>query len=614
MKTVGKYEVFEQLGTGSMGVIYRAHDTILDRDVALKTIAGTGPVDAELKERFYREAKACARLQHPNVVMIYELGEEDNLLFIALELLTGSDLRRFIAERRPLPDAKKLEVIAGLCDGLQKAHDAGIIHRDLKPSNIFLTNDGVGKLLDFGVARLPSSKLTVVGRVIGTPNYMAPEQILGKPCDARTDIFALGIVAYEFLTFAHPFAGASVPKRIMNDAPDSLIARNPALPADVEPVIGKALAKDPDERYKSADEFARALRAVLAKCFSAESLSTVSAESLSIQSPSSVVSMPAPPPVSPELPKDMNTEYKMSEILGALQRFDAALDRENVAEARSALQTVDRLAKIDDRFAAAATESHGRLSELEARVPAPPPVAVTPPPVTAARPPVATAPPSIAAPPTRPVDLPVASVTVSRPTTQSRPTVLTAPVPPAKSAFLDSPPIADVPPPAGNVFTSSEPGDVTSLFIPRPSVVPQSSPRPTERPFNPAPQSNFSTAESISSEGSRVGSASESRVAAESPQRRVPSTGEFTPPPTSRAKAPVQTDAAPSLDPPHQKWWAKISRWDIVIMVISTAAVVLMMVFVHFLFLNQSDVTSSPISCFGPGGDGPGEHLRVALR
>src|ERR1051325_1214188 len=221
MKTLGKYEVLAELATGSMGVIYRGHDTLLDREVALKTIAGTGNLDPELKERFYREARAGAKLHHPNVITVYELGEQDGLVFIALELLSGCDLRQFITERRSLPALNKIAIMAAVCDGIHHAHQNGITHRDIKPSNIFLTDTNVPKILDFGVARLSASKLTVVGRVLGTPYYMAPEQIMGHPCDARSDLFSLAIVTFEFLCFAHPFASDSIPKRIINDDPDS---------------------------------------------------------------------------------------------------------------------------------------------------------------------------------------------------------------------------------------------------------------------------------------------------------------------------------------------------------------------------------------------------------
>src|SRR5215472_6949494 len=154
MTKLGKYEVVAELAKGSMGVLYRARDTVLDREVALKTIAGTGSLDPELKERFYREARSGARLHHPNVITVYELGEQDGLVFIALELLSGCDLRQFISARRELPPAKKIEVMAAVCDGLHHAHSNGIVHRDIKPSNVFLTDTGVPKILDFGVARL----------------------------------------------------------------------------------------------------------------------------------------------------------------------------------------------------------------------------------------------------------------------------------------------------------------------------------------------------------------------------------------------------------------------------------------------------------------------------
>src|SRR5262249_27045538 len=151
----------------------------------------------------------------------------DGLVYMALELLSGCDLRQFIAQRRTLPLDQKIAIIAAVCDGLHHAHQNGIVHRDIKPSNIFLTNDNVPKVLDFGVAPLSASKLTVVGRVLGTPFYMAPEQIMGQPCDARSDLFSVAIVSYEFLVYAHPFAGDSIPKRIISDNPDSLLSHDP---------------------------------------------------------------------------------------------------------------------------------------------------------------------------------------------------------------------------------------------------------------------------------------------------------------------------------------------------------------------------------------------------
>src|SRR5579883_635543 len=436
MQRIGKYELAGELGTGSMGVIYRARDTVLEREVALKTIAGGGAVDPELKERFYREAKAGARLNHPNVVTVYELGEQDGLLYIALELLSGCDLRQFIQRRQALPLADKIDAIAGVCDALQHAHQAGIVHRDIKPSNIFLTSDGVAKILDFGVARLSASQLTVLGRVLGTPFYMAPEQILGKPCEPRSDLFSAAIVAFEFLTYAHPFAGESIPKRIINEPPDSLLARDPSLPAALEPVLARALAKSPADRYATAGEFAEALRKALGKGESAAR-------------PAPAAAPPTPP--APTL-TNASTEYKMSEILAALQEFDLAMERENVAAARAALARIERLAKADDRFATAARESRGRLEELEARAPAP---ETSPEPVLAAAPEG------------------IATVAVSPPEAlRAEAPTAGAPVAPARAAEPPRPqyPPAQASPVAPISSVSPVSGEVTSFFAAKPEA------------------------------------------------------------------------------------------------------------------------------------------------
>jgi len=444
MQRIGKYEVAGELGTGSMGVIYRARDTILDRDVALKTIAGGGAVDPELKERFYREAKAGARLNHPNVVTVYELGEQDGMLFIALELLFGCDLRQFINERRSLPLAQKVEDMAGVCDALQHAHESGVIHRDIKPSNIFLTSEGVAKILDFGVARLAASQLTVLGRVLGTPFYMAPEQILGKPCDARSDLFSAAIVAFEFLTYAHPFAGESIPKRIINGTPDSLLARDSSLPAALDAVLAKALAKSPADRYASAGEFGAALRNAMG-------------ESAAAPPEIAVAAAPAAPAPAGATPAYASTEFKMSEILAALQEFDTAIEREDVAVARVALARIERLAKTDDRFATAAKESRVRLQELEARVPEPEPPA-----------------PQAEPQPDR--------MSQSRETAPKVPTspapVVPVVSPPVSSPIRREPPVPPAPPGNGR-SVSPVTGEATSFFSTSAAT------QPAARPFEP---------------------------------------------------------------------------------------------------------------------------------
>ncbi|HMD47491.1 MAG TPA: serine/threonine-protein kinase, partial [Bryobacteraceae bacterium] len=263
MTQFGKYQIEEQLGIGSMGVVYRARDTILDREVALKTIRAGPSVEPEVKERFYREARACARLQHAHIVTVYDLGEIDDNAYISMELLTGEDLRRTIESRRSLPLAVKISVIAQVADALGHAHRNDVIHRDIKPSNIFILSNNTAKVLDFGVARLPSSKLTLLGRVLGTPNYMAPEQIQGNLCDARSDLFSLALVFYELLTGSHPFRSDYIPRSIVTEPPAPLRRTDPSLPVALEEFFDKALRKKPNERFQHAEEFSAALRSIL---------------------------------------------------------------------------------------------------------------------------------------------------------------------------------------------------------------------------------------------------------------------------------------------------------------------------------------------------------------
>jgi predicted Ser/Thr protein kinase len=262
MARIGKYELLEQLGSGSMGTVYRGRDTILDRPVAIKTIQTGDNVAEDIRERFYREARVCARLNHPNVVSVYDLGEEDGTCFIAMELLSGSDFGQLIERRENILLPVKLNAMAQVCEALAHAHREGVIHRDIKPSNLFLLADGRAKVVDFGIARLSASQLTRAGSVLGTPNYMSPEQLENAPCDGRSDLFSAAIVFFEFLTFHHPFESNLIPRRIKEDRPDSLLAQNPALPAELEAILMKAMAKDPADRFTTGDELAGALRDV----------------------------------------------------------------------------------------------------------------------------------------------------------------------------------------------------------------------------------------------------------------------------------------------------------------------------------------------------------------
>src|SRR5712692_11707921 len=205
---IGKYEVIERIGRGGMGMIFKAHDPVLDRPVALKVISSEIEVTDELRARFFREAQACAKLSHPNIVTVYDMGEDDGRLFIVMELLEGEELKRLMTDRRALALEDKLSVMLQVCDGLHYAHRKGIVHRDIKPGNIFLLRNGQVKILDFGIAQIATTEagLTRTGLIMGTLRYISPEQARGR-ADARSDMFSVGSVFYEFLGFRPPFTG-----------------------------------------------------------------------------------------------------------------------------------------------------------------------------------------------------------------------------------------------------------------------------------------------------------------------------------------------------------------------------------------------------------------------
>ena len=243
-----------------MGTVHRAHDTLLDRDVAIKLLLRNELRDAEVKQRFFREARVCAQLQHPNIISVYDVGEQDGCAFIAMELLVGIDWQHVLREKQAIPIARKLQFMVQACKGLAYAHQHQIIHRDLKPSNLFIKEDGQVKILDFGLARLPTSSLTVIGRVLGTPNYMAPEQILGQKCDMRSDLFSAAIVFFEFLTGIHPFQSEFIPRAIAYGDPTHLRDADSSLPLSFQEIFDKALSKSPEVRYQTAEELGDVLR------------------------------------------------------------------------------------------------------------------------------------------------------------------------------------------------------------------------------------------------------------------------------------------------------------------------------------------------------------------
>jgi len=208
---IGKYHILELVGEGAMGVVYKARDSVLDRTVAVKVMNDAIARSDELRTRFLREAQAAASLQHPNVVSIYDLGEVDGHLYIAMEYVPGADLETIVRDKdAPLTLQQKLDIVIDVLTGLSFAHKRGIVHRDIKPANIRISEDGRAKIMDFGVAHLASSKLTSTGASLGTPSYMAPEQITGGKTTPATDLFAVGAVLYELLTGELPFDAPSM--------------------------------------------------------------------------------------------------------------------------------------------------------------------------------------------------------------------------------------------------------------------------------------------------------------------------------------------------------------------------------------------------------------------
>jgi serine/threonine protein kinase len=271
---LGRYEVVRELGKGAMGIVYLAKDPLIGRLVALKTIRASAHADddetQEFQQRFIREAQAAGILNHPAIVTVFDIGQDDtlNINFIAMEYVEGQNLKEVLAQGRTLTFEQIADIISQVAEAIDFAHAKGIVHRDVKPANIILLDGNRAKITDFGIAKIASgaANLTTTGQFLGTPNYMAPEQIKGAPVDGRTDIFALGICLYECLTRRKPFGGdslTSISYKIVHEPFPPLHEINPQIPEEFEEVVANCLAKDPSKRYQRGRDVANALRAVM---------------------------------------------------------------------------------------------------------------------------------------------------------------------------------------------------------------------------------------------------------------------------------------------------------------------------------------------------------------
>ena len=386
-QTLGRYRILGELGRGAMGVVYRAEDPMLNRTVAIKTINVVADAEerAEYEKRFYQEAKAAGGLSHPNVVTIYDIGHAGDVVYMAMEYVEGTELRDLLLAGR-LDAVRAVDIAAQVAEGLAYAHARGVVHRDVKPANIMVPRDGPAKIMDFGIARMRASDVkTQTGMLLGSPKYMAPEQLLGGAVDQRCDIFSLGVVLYEALTGAPPFSGADITQimyQIVHATPPPPSAVNTRVSPMLDLIAAKALAKDPSARYQDARELAADLRAcraqVAARAPAADEDETLTlppghsapppaeaSQTLRVApSPASAPSTTAPPRVEAGL------------RLRISRRFDSLEATRRLAALTGAGPAVDAFAKTMKLDLAAATGG-GRAG-------APPPVEHAPAPARAA--------------------------------------------------------------------------------------------------------------------------------------------------------------------------------------------------------------------------------------
>jgi len=344
MQRIGRYEIIEELGRGAMGVVFRAMDPVIGRTIAIKTIRlGEFPDPAEkakLRERLFREARSAGVLSHPHIVTIYDIGEDGDNAFIAMEFVSGSTLDQ-ILRRQEIDRETLLAVLADTAEALDYAHSKGIVHRDVKPGNIMLTDARVVKITDFGVAKILSAQATQSDFVLGTPSYMSPEQIEGnQSLDGRSDQFALAVIAYELLTGEKPFSAESLPAlmlRICREPHPDPRRLNPTLDAPVREVFDKGLAKWPGERFATCTQFVRALGNALAQCPDWRPLPRGSAAALPTMETArdatrtaSTLTRPVPPPADSSTARNLTRPLRRARELRDLEEPASHLGRNTV--------------------------------------------------------------------------------------------------------------------------------------------------------------------------------------------------------------------------------------------------------------------------------------------
>jgi len=347
ISTLGRYKIVSEIGQGAMGVVYKAVDPIIDRTVAIKTI-NLNLSRQELEEyeaRFQQEIKAAGRLNHPNIVTIYDVGKTEQVAYMAMEFLEGQELKDMIASGNLPPADQVVDIIAQVADGLWFAHQQDIVHRDVKPSNIMVLKNSLAKITDFGIARLPNSAVkTMTGLILGSPRYMSPEQVIGKAIDARSDIFSLGVVLYEALTGVAPFDGDNV-NAIMyatvNTTPPAPSSHNRSLPPMLDLIVAKAMAKLLEDRYQTIKEFADDLREVRRQ--------------MDAGRPAAALKATTAPPSQPRNPAPIPVPERMVDTATIPLTADASVKDDEASKALALSKTFDsfdatlRLAAMTDQ-------------------------------------------------------------------------------------------------------------------------------------------------------------------------------------------------------------------------------------------------------------------------